>query len=112
MADAYEASNARNLPFEAAMATAYGLPRDAALASVTLWPAEILGVADRLGSLTPGKEATFIATTGDPLEVRTRIERAWQAGEELDLSADRQKRLYERYRQRPRPDSLSPPDAP
>ena len=98
-------SNARNLPFEAAMAAAFGLPKDVALRSVTLSAAEILGIADRLGSLDVGKEATFIATDGDPLEIRTTIERAWVAGEELDLSRDRQKQLYERYRNRPRPEA-------
>lgn len=96
-----DASNARNLPFHAAMAAAFGLPKEMALRSVTLSVAEILGVADRLGSLEPGKEATFIATDGDPLEIRTRVERAWLAGREVDLTQDRQKRLYERYRNRP-----------
>ena len=67
----FGAANARNLPFHAAMAAAFGLPRDVALRSVTLSAAEILGVADRLGSLEPGKDATFIVTDGDPLEILT-----------------------------------------
>jgi imidazolonepropionase-like amidohydrolase len=96
-------SEARNLPFHAAMAAAFGLPKDEALASVTLRPAEILGVADRLGSLEPGKDATVFVADGDPLEIRTRIERAWIAGREIDLSQHHQKRLYEKYRNRPRP---------
>jgi imidazolonepropionase-like amidohydrolase len=95
-------SLARNLPFHAAMAAAFGLPQQEALASVTLRPAEILGVADRLGSLDPGKDATFFVADGDPLEIRTRIERAWIGGREVDLSQDHQKRLYEKYRNRPR----------
>lgn len=65
------AHNARNQPFEAAMAAAFGLPKDEALASVTLRPAEILGLADRLGSLEAGKLATFFLSDGDPLEIRT-----------------------------------------
>ncbi len=99
----FGAANARNLPFHAAMAAAFGLPPEVALRSVTLSVAEVLGVDDRLGSLEPGKDATFIATDGDPLEILTRIERAWIGGQEVDLSADRQKRLYEKWRARPRP---------
>ena len=95
------ASNARNLPFHAGMAAAFGLSPDLALRSVTLSAAEILGVADRLGSLEVGKEATFFLATGDPLEPRTQIRRVWQAGSELDLARDRQRQLYERYRERP-----------
>lgn len=93
----------RNLPFQAAMAAAFGLPEEAALKSVTLWPAEILGVADRVGSLEAGKEATFFVSNGDPLEITTSIERAWIAGSQVDMREDHQKRLYEKYRNRPRP---------
>lgn len=103
----FGAFNARNLPFHAAMAAAFGLPRDEALASVTLRPAEILGVGDRLGSLDAGKDATFLITDGDPLEITTHILRAVSAGREVDLSRDRQKQLYERYRGRP-PAETSP----
>ena len=95
--------NARNLPFEAATAAAFGLPREAALAAVTLRSAEILGVADRLGSLEPGKEASFFVADGDPLEIRTTIESVWIAGRELDPTEDRQRRLYQKYDQRPSP---------
>jgi imidazolonepropionase-like amidohydrolase len=94
------AANARNLPFEAAMAAAFGLPREVALRSVTITAAEILGVDDRLGSLEAGKEATFMVTDGDPLEITTRIERVFVLGQEIDPARDRQKRLYERYRAR------------
>jgi len=97
----FGAANSRNLPFHAAMAAAFGLPRDVALRSVTLSAAEVLGVADRLGSLEPGKDATFIITDGDPLEILTRIEGAWLEGAEIDPSHDRQRRLYERYNNRP-----------
>ena len=96
-------ANARNLPFQAAMAAAHGLPRDVALRSVTLTAAEILGVADRVGSLEAGKEATFMVTNGDPLEIRTQIQQVWIAGAEVDLQEDPQRRLYDKYRQRPRP---------
>ena len=53
--------------------------------------------------LEVGKEATMIATDGDPLEIRSTIERAWIAGREVDLTADRQKELYRKYEARPKP---------
>ena len=65
----FEAAHERNLPYQAAQAAAHGLPREEALRAVTLYPAQILGVADRTGSLDVGKEATLIVTTGDPLEI-------------------------------------------
>lgn len=99
----YDAANSRNLPFHAAMAAAYGMPREAALAAITLRPAEILGVDDRLGSLEPGKEASFVVTDGDPLEIGTAIEALWSAGAPVDLERDPQRRLWQRYRQRPLP---------
>jgi len=95
-----DVANARNLPFQAGSAAAHGLPKDVALKSVTLWPAEILGVSDRLGSIEPGKHASLFASNGDPLEPMTRIERVWINGEEFDLQRDRGRRLYERYRER------------
>lgn len=93
--------NARNLPFEAATAAAFGLPRDVALAAITLRSAEILGIGDRLGSLEPGKEASFFVADGDPLEIRTHIESVWVAGREIDRNEDRQWRLYRKYDARP-----------
>ena len=55
------ASEVRKIIFSASRSMAYGLPHEAALKSITLHPAEMLGVNDRLGSLSPKKEATFIA---------------------------------------------------
>lgn len=95
--------NARNLPFEAATAAAYGLPKEVALRSITLSPAEIVGVADRVGSLEVGKDATMMLTNGDPLEIMTQIERVWIGGREVDLGQDPQRQLYEKYNNRPRP---------
>jgi len=91
-----EAANARNLPYEAAMAAAYGLPREEALKAVTLYPAQILGVADRVGSLEVGKDATLIVTDGDPLEITTRVEQMYIEGRRIDLSS-RHTQLYEKY---------------
>jgi imidazolonepropionase-like amidohydrolase len=100
-ADGGDSSNARNLPFHAAMSVAHGLPVEAARRALTLGAAEILGIADRVGSLTVGKEATFFVSTGDPLDVRTTIERAVVRGAEVDFSRDPQRQLWERYRDRP-----------
>jgi imidazolonepropionase-like amidohydrolase len=69
---------------------------------MTLEPARLLGVADRVGSLEPGKDATFILTDGEILDMRSRVVGAYLDGRALDLT-DKQKRLYERYRNRPKP---------
>ncbi|MBS0657824.1 MAG: amidohydrolase family protein [Verrucomicrobia bacterium] len=95
----FEATNERNLPFEAAMAAAHGLPRAEALKAVTLYPAQLLGVADRLGSLEVGKDATLIVTKGDPLEIAHPVELAWIAGRPVDLSS-KHTRLRDKYQRR------------
>ena len=61
----------------------------------------IAGVADRLGSIEAGKEATLFAADGDILDIRTHLKRMWIAGKEVSLE-DRHTRLYEKYRNRPR----------
>ena len=61
--------SSRLIPWEAATAVPYGLAREDALKAVTLWPAEMLGVADRLGSIEPGKIANLLVTDGSPLEI-------------------------------------------
>lgn len=91
--------NYRNLPYDAATAAAHGLSSDAAIAAITLWPANLLGVGDRVGSIEPGKDATFFIADGDILEVPTRVERAYIQGRLVDLN-DKQKRLYEKYREK------------
>ena len=88
--------NYRNLPYDAATAAAYGLPADDALTAITLAPAKILGVADRIGTLAPGRDATLFVCDGDILEIPTRVERAYIAGRLVDLN-DKQKRLFEKY---------------
>jgi imidazolonepropionase-like amidohydrolase len=60
----------RNLPYNAGMASAFGLSKEDALKAVTLWPAQIFGVGDRLGSIEVGKMANLVVTTGDMLEAR------------------------------------------
>jgi len=93
-------ANARNLPFHAGSAAAHGLDKADALKSVTLWPAEILGVGEQLGSIEVGKRASLFAATGDALEPMSRIERVWIDGKEYDLSRDHGRSLYPRYRDR------------
>jgi hypothetical protein len=99
IASADRTAHERNLPYNAAMAAAHGLPMDAALASVTLWPAQLLGLGDQLGSIDPGKRATLIVTDGNPLDVTTRIDSAYIDGRLIDLS-NKQIKLYEKYRER------------
>ncbi|MGI9014135.1 MAG: amidohydrolase family protein [Phycisphaerales bacterium] len=96
IATAGEAPHERNLPYMAATAAAYGLPRHEALKSVTLSAADILGISDRYGSLDIGKSATLIVTTGDPLEVTTDTVMAFIDGRRIDLGS-RHKRLYQKY---------------
>ena len=96
-----QAMNARNLPYHAAMAAAYGLPREEALKSITLYPAQMLGVADRLGSIEPGKIADLIVADGDPLEITTRVEQVYIAGRPVSMET-RQTRLFQKYDARPR----------
>jgi len=90
-------ANERNLPYTAARAVAYGLPRGAALRSITLSAAEILGVDAEIGSLDKGKRATLFLSDGDPLEVTSRILRAYIDGREIPLS-NKQTALAEKYR--------------
>lgn len=97
----FAAANARNLPQNAAMAAAFGLDRDEALKSVTLYPAQILGAGDRLGSIEAGKIADLQITNGDALEVATRCEQTIIGGKLVTMES-RQTRLFEKYDHRPR----------
>jgi len=96
----FNSAYSRSLPYEAAQAIPFGLPREAALRAVTINPAEILGIADRLGSIEVGKIANLIVTDGDPLEIRTQIRHVIINGKEADLR-NRHLDLYEKYRSRP-----------
>jgi imidazolonepropionase-like amidohydrolase len=97
----FDAGLSRNLPYSAAQAVAFGLPESEALKGLTLYPAQLAGVADRLGSIDAGKEATLFATDGDILDNRTQVKRLWLAGREISLES-RHTRLYEKYRSRPK----------
>jgi imidazolonepropionase-like amidohydrolase len=89
-------TNVRLLPYNAAMSVAWGMSRDDALKALTVNAAEILGVADRLGSLEPGKDANFFIAKGDPLEIRTEVTHVFIAGSDVGL-ANKHQALYEKY---------------
>ena len=99
--DRFGASNIRNIPYAAAQAVAFGLPRQAGWQGLTLVPAQMLGVADRLGSIEVGKDASLIAVDGDILDIRSKVRHLWIQGRESSLES-RHTRLYEKYRNRPR----------
>jgi len=90
-------NDARTLPWEAGLAVAYGLSWEAALRAVTLTPAEIFGVADRVGSLERGKVANVLVTAGDPFQPLTPVKHLFIRGREVDLRS-RQDDLADRYR--------------
>lgn len=104
--ETYKAFNIRQ---EAGNAVAYGLPYDEALRAVTLYPAQIYGVADRYGSLEPGKVANVVVWDGDPLELLTNVEHVFIRGQEVPLVSretmlrDRYMNLDENVRTYPRP---------
>jgi imidazolonepropionase-like amidohydrolase len=95
-----EAHNTRNLPYHAGACAAFGLPKDVALKAITIFPAEIFGVADKLGSIEVGKVANVILTDGDPLEFRTNVKRVFIAGEDISMDS-RHTLLYEKFKARP-----------
>ena len=97
-----EPSNDRNLSQHAAMAAAYGMPRDLAIAAITREPARIAGLGSgdgALGTLAPGARASIILVEGDPLDIRSTVRKAWIDGRAIEL-ASRQTRLREKYQEK------------
>ncbi len=92
----FGANGIRNLPYNAATAAAYGLSEAAALRAITLSPAEILGVSQRVGSLQVGLDATLFVADGDILETPTQVEAAFIQGRRVDLD-NKHKQLYRKY---------------
>lgn len=84
------------LPYEAGVAVAFGLPEEEAIKAVTINAAEFMGLSDRLGSLEPGKQATFLITTGTPIDMTSNILQAYIQGRELDMN-DIQKHFFMKY---------------
>jgi len=98
----FDNSFARRLGQNAANAIAYGLSPEEGLKAVTLYPAQILGLADQVGTLEAGKIANVIVTNGDPLELTTDVKYLFIKGQ-LTSTDNKQKRLYEKYLNRPKP---------
>lgn len=91
--------NARNLPYEAAMAIAHGLPPEEGLKAVTLYPAEILGAADQFGTIAPGKRANLVIASGDVLQATTQVLCVFVDGKPHEPTS-KQTRLYDKYQKR------------
>jgi imidazolonepropionase-like amidohydrolase len=89
----------RDLPYNAGIAGAYGLGRDEALKSVTLYPAQILGIDDRLGSIEVGKIANVVVTDGDMLDPRTNVKHVFIAGRLIPLTS-RHTELFDSFKDR------------
>jgi imidazolonepropionase-like amidohydrolase len=92
----------RLLPYQAAISVAWGLPRDQALRAITIGAAEILGIADVVGSIEPGKLANLVIWQGDPLELRTPVPRVFIAGRDVG-PINKHSDLFERFANRPLP---------
>jgi imidazolonepropionase-like amidohydrolase len=95
-----ETFNVRNIKQEAGNAVAYGMSWDDALRAITLTPAEVFGVADRIGSLRPGRDANVVIWSGDPFQFTTVPEHVFVKGREY-LQPDRQQMLTDRYKNLP-----------
>jgi imidazolonepropionase-like amidohydrolase len=102
----FNSSDSRTLPYEAAMAVPFGLPREAALEAVMKNGAEMLGLGDRMGTIEPGKLANLIVTDGDPLEIQTQILDLFILGRQVSTD-NKHKSLYEKYRARPKERNIS-----
>ncbi len=91
-----DAENVRNLPFNAGFAAAYGMSKEDAMKAVTIVPAEIFGVADKIGSIEVGKDANIFVSTGDPFEPATQIKHLFINGWNVPLES-RQSLLYDEF---------------
>lgn len=95
-----EAMNARNLPFLAGTAQAYGLSEEQAVRSISLSTCEILGIAKKYGSIEEGKKATLFVSVGNALDVLTnQVTHIFMDGESISIE-NHQTRLFEKYKQK------------
>jgi cytosine/adenosine deaminase-related metal-dependent hydrolase len=92
-------ANVRDLPYHAGLASAFGLDKAEALKAVTIYPAKILGVDDKVGSIEVGKIANLVVTTGDILEARTVVRDLFINGRRIPLTS-RHTELYEQFKDR------------
>ncbi|RUO47108.1 amidohydrolase [Pseudidiomarina donghaiensis] len=91
----------RNLAFAAGNAVSYGLSKEQALAAITIKPAEVMGVADKIGSLEVGKHASLFVSEGDVMDhLGQQVQLMFIDGAEVDLN-NRHSQLYQKYRQKP-----------
>jgi imidazolonepropionase-like amidohydrolase len=97
----FDNSFSRRLGQNAANAVAYGLPYEEALKAVTLYPAQMFGLADQVGTIESGKIANVIVTNGDPLELTTEVRYLFIRGQRTSTN-NRQQVLYEKYSKRPK----------
>jgi len=93
------ASDVRSLPFLAALGEAFGLTSEQALRAITLSPAEILGISDRVGSIEVGKVANLVVAGGDILDVRTPIKQVIVAGRAIEMRS-KHTDLYDKFKGR------------
>ncbi len=89
----------RDLPYHAGLAASFGLSKEDALKSVTLYAAEVLGVADRMGSLEVGKMANVVVADGDILDPRTNIKYMFIGGRLIPLTS-RHTELFDSFKDR------------
>lgn len=92
----FGAAGTYRLAHHAAAAVAYGLPHSEALKAISLYPARLLGLEHRAGSISPGKEAHLIVCSGDPLEFSTRIHQVYILGKEIDMQ-NKHRQLFDKY---------------
>jgi imidazolonepropionase-like amidohydrolase len=90
----------KDLPYHAAKAVAFGLPEEEAIRALTINPAKIFGVADRLGSIEAGKDADLLIATGDPLDMKTEVKQLVINGRAIDMS-NWWETLYDKFKKRP-----------
>jgi len=91
--------NYRNLPYHAGFAVAYGMDRVEALKAITIVPAQLLGVGDKLGSIEAGKSATLFVCDGDPFETKTQVQHVFIEGYQMPM-VSRQTLLYDEFLKR------------
>jgi imidazolonepropionase-like amidohydrolase len=94
-----DTENVRDLPFHAGFAAAYGMGREEALKAITIVPAQIMGIDDRLGSLEVGKDANLFICDGDPMETKTQIHQVFISGWEIPMNS-RHSLLYDEFLER------------